>query len=78
LGLEALVLVLGETLLVVALVIGTTAIVAELVLFASAMLTVMIVAFFASSKRPLTPALVRKTLQSVFVEHTLQQLTPLQ
>ena len=70
--LEALVLVLGETLLVVALVAPATTIVTELVLFALAMLTVTIGAVVASSIRPLTPALVGKTLQFAFAVHTLQ------
>jgi hypothetical protein len=70
--LEALVLVLGETLLVVAIVVAMTAVVAKLVLLASAMLMVTIVAIVASSIQPLTPALVGKTLQFAFAVHTLR------
>ena len=57
-GLEALVLALGETLLANALVVAATAIVVELVLLASVMLMVTIVAVVASSVQPLTPVLV--------------------
>ncbi len=49
----------------------------ELVLLASAMLKVMIVAVVALSIRPLTPALVGKTLQFAFVAQALQRLMSL-
>jgi hypothetical protein len=75
--LEALVLALGETLLVVVLVFAVTTIIVELVLLAPAMLTVAIVAVVALSVQPLTPALVGKTLQFAFIVHTLRQLMPL-
>ncbi len=75
--LEALVLGLRETLLVVALVVAVTAVVAELVLLTSAMLTVMIVAVVALSVQPLTPALVRKISHFAFVAHALRRMTPL-
>ncbi len=76
--LEALVLALGENLLIVAPVVAATAVVMELVLLASAMLMVKIVAILALSIGPLTPALVGKALQSAFVVHALWQSTPLQ
>jgi hypothetical protein len=76
--LEALVLALGETLLVVALVVDATAVIMEPVLLLSAMLAVTIVAVVASSIRPLTPALVSKTLQFSFIAHALWRLMPLQ
>jgi hypothetical protein len=75
--LEALVFMLGETLLVVAIVVAMTAVVVVLVLLTSAMLMVTIVAIVAASVQCLTPALVGKTLQFAFVVHVFQQLTPL-
>ncbi len=76
--LEALVLALEKTLLVVALVVAVTAVVTELVLLASAMLMVTINAVIALSVQPLAPALVGETMQFVFVAHVLRQLMPLQ
>ncbi len=70
--LEALVLMLGKTLLVVTFVAAMTAFVAELVLILPAMLTVTIVTIIALSVQPLTPALVGKTSQFAFVAHALQ------
>jgi hypothetical protein len=75
--LEALVLVLGETLLVVALVVAVTVVIAELVLLALAVLMVTIVAVIPSSVQPLAPAPVSKTMQFVFVLHALRRLMPL-
>ncbi len=62
-GLEALVLALRETLLVIALDVTATAINRELVLLVLAMLTVTIVAIIVSSVRCMAPALVGETLQ---------------
>ncbi len=75
--LEALVLALGGTHLVVVLVVAATTVVAELVLLASAMLMVTIDAVVPSSVQPLTPVLVGKTSQFAFVTHALWQLMPL-
>jgi hypothetical protein len=75
--LEALVLALGGTILVVPLVVTVAAVVAELVLLALAMLTVMIVAVITSSVQPLTPTLVGKMSQFAFLAHALRQLMPL-
>jgi hypothetical protein len=75
--LEALVLALGEALLVVTLVVIVTTVVPELVLLALFMLMVMIDAVVVLYVQPLTPALVGKMLQLAFVVHALWQLMPL-
>ncbi len=75
--LEALVLALGETLLVVLIVVAATAVIAELALLASAMLTMMIVVVIVLSIQPLTPALVGVTSQFAFIVHALRRLMPL-